>query len=81
MIATGPGHYMVRRTTNVSQAQTTENGCLMRKQVEPNGIVVERSETLRARSARTTGDFLLAKPLRRRRLTATGAGFGQFNAG
>ena len=35
-----------------------------RWRMEPTGIVVERSETFQARSARTTGDLLLAKPLR-----------------
>jgi len=55
MIAPGPGHYAVGRTTKVARAQARENVGATRKIVEPPGIAVERSETFRARSARTTG--------------------------
>ena len=64
MIARGPGHYVVGRTTNVARAQPRENVGVTRRQVEPTGIAVERSETLSMRSVRSTPDLLLAKPAR-----------------
>ena len=61
MIAPGPGHYVVGRTTKVARAQPRENVGVTRRQVEPTGIAVERSETLSMRSVRSTPDLLLAK--------------------
>jgi len=55
MVASGPGHYVVGRTTKVARAQARENVGATRKKVEPTGIAVERSETFRALGARTTG--------------------------
>jgi hypothetical protein len=94
MIARGPGHYVVGRTTKVARAQARENVGATWRKVEPTGIAVERSETFRARRARTTGAMEPTgiEPLtsclqsRRvddgwRRMALTGAGFGQFSAG
>jgi len=38
MIAPGPGHYVVGRTTKVARAQPRENVGVTRKKVEPTGI-------------------------------------------
>jgi hypothetical protein len=57
MIAPGPGHYVVGRTTKVARAQPRENVGVTRSEVEPTGIAVERRETLRTRSVRGTGEW------------------------
>jgi hypothetical protein len=41
-----------------------QGGFAKRREWEPTRIVVERSETFQTRSARTTPDLPLAKPLR-----------------
>jgi hypothetical protein len=70
MIAPGPGHYVVGRTTKVARAQARENVGATRREVEPTGIEPVTS-CLQSRCADAGW----------RRLTLTGAGSGQFNAG
>ena len=48
----GPGHYLAGRASKVALTQPWRNSGLVRAEVEPTGIAVERFETPRSRNAR-----------------------------